>query len=159
MKRSDYSPDWQDIIRPAILKRDAYKCQHCGINHKQLVYKNSTGYVIVDSEFTRIWCMASNIKTFKIYLTVAHLDQNKMNNDPINLLSLCPKCHSKYDSSSRVLKRIMYKKKVSESNPTNLDFKGDFINKSAGALKIILRENYSIRLTIDDCRDILTRLF
>lgn len=99
MNYKEYSPDWKDIIRPQILQRDGYKCQSCGINHKIRVYKNSRKDYVECDDFIEEWAKKNGKKVFTLYLAVAHLDHDKSNNDPSNLLTLCPKCHSKYDAA------------------------------------------------------------
>lgn len=67
MKRgtNEYTSDWPEIARQA--KEDArWKCRHCGHNHDP-----ESGYC----------------------LTVHHLDIDKSNNDPANLLVSCQRCH------------------------------------------------------------------
>jgi hypothetical protein len=62
-----YTQDWTDDLRDAIRKRDGYKCQICGIRQSEL----STS------------------------LDVHHIDYNKENCNPNNLVSLCKSCHIK----------------------------------------------------------------
>lgn len=60
----DYASDWKAIARQ-IRDRDAWTCQDCG-------------------EQRRHWGHA---------LHVHHIDEDKLNNDPRNLVSLCAGCH------------------------------------------------------------------
>jgi hypothetical protein len=118
MDYSKYSPDWKDIIRPAILRRDNYKCQVCSVQHKIKVYKTTSGKYVQCDEFIEKWAVAQNKKVFTLHLQVAHLDHNKQNNDPSNLLTLCPIHHAKYDSEHKKFSRITYKAKI-ESKKNN----------------------------------------
>jgi 5-methylcytosine-specific restriction endonuclease McrA len=109
MNYNNYHPDWKDIIRPQILKRDAYKCQKCQIGHKIKVYKNSLNNYVECDEFIEQWALSNNRKVFTLYLQISHIDHNTQNNSPDNLITLCPKCHSKNDSEYKKISRIMYK--------------------------------------------------
>ena len=62
-----YSPDFNDELKEKIRKRDNYTCQECGYTEKQLGYK----------------------------LNIHHIDYDKKNSFPINLISLCKNCHQK----------------------------------------------------------------
>lgn len=116
MDYSKYSPDWKDIIRPSILKRDNYKCKVCGIVHKTRVYKNKAGKYVECDEFIEVWAKSNGFKVFTLYLQVAHLDHNKSNNDPSNLITLCPVHHAKNDAQHKAFSRKVYKKKI-DVNP------------------------------------------
>jgi hypothetical protein len=113
MDYKKYSPDWKDVIRPSILARDKYVCKVCGIRHKSMVYKLSkAGYQTCD-DFLAEWARAQGKKVFQMILVVAHLDQDKSNNDPLNLLTLCPFHHARYDAKNKtLLRKIKFAPKV-----------------------------------------------
>ena len=69
-----YSGDWTDTLREAIRQRDNYICQECGTHQDELTGR------------------------FK-KLDVHHIDYNKENCNPDNLISLCKKCHMKTNGS------------------------------------------------------------
>jgi hypothetical protein len=65
-----YPQDWCDDLREAIRKRDGYICQECGLHQDEL-------------------------GGFHKQLDVHHIDYDKDNLNPINLISLCKSCHAK----------------------------------------------------------------
>ncbi len=109
MNKKEYHPNWTDVIRPSILKRDGYKCRSCGMRHKLRVYKDSRGKYVECDEFIETWAKKNGKKVFTLYLQVAHLDNDKTNNAPENLLSLCPRCHSIRDREHKALLRKIYR--------------------------------------------------
>lgn len=60
-----YGKEFNKALKENIRKRDNYSCQECGYIQKQLGYK----------------------------LSIHHIDYNKQNNNPNNLISLCKNCH------------------------------------------------------------------
>jgi len=65
-----YSYDWTDILRESIRERDNYVCQICGIHQDEL-------------------------NGWHKKLDIHHIDYNKDNLNPDNLITLCHRCHSK----------------------------------------------------------------
>jgi len=65
-----YSTDWTDDLRESIRKRDGYVCRMCGIHQDEL-------------------------KGWSKKLDVHHIDYDKDNLNPNNLISLCHNCHMK----------------------------------------------------------------
>lgn len=114
MDYSLYHPDWKDIIRPAILKRDQYKCKVCKVKHKSRVYKTTNGGYIECDEFMEQWAVTSGRKVFTLYLQIAHLNHDKTNNDPANLQALCPIHHAKHDKEHKKFQRLIYREKISK---------------------------------------------
>lgn len=62
-----YPTKWKEQLKEAIRERDGHECQLCGKNQCDMEYK----------------------------LDVHHIDYDKENLDPYNLLSLCRSCHTK----------------------------------------------------------------
>jgi len=62
-----YTQDWRDDLKDSIRKRDNYVCQICGMHQSELNYK----------------------------LHCHHIDYNKKNCNPRNLIVLCRSCHMK----------------------------------------------------------------
>ena len=70
-KCGDYHPAWNEI-RKVIYKRDGWTCQVCGVH-----------------------CKGSVSKKTRSIITCHHIDYDKKNNDPLNLITLCRSCHMK----------------------------------------------------------------
>ena len=62
-----YTLDWTETLRKSIRERDNYICQECGVHQDELKYK----------------------------LHCHHIDYDKKNCNPDNLVSLCRSCHVK----------------------------------------------------------------
>lgn len=108
MKNREHYPDnWEDTIRPAILKRDAYKCQICGANHRAIGYYSTLGTFLPCDEFMQDWAKRTGQKTFTMHLQVAHRNHDKKDCRPENLQAMCPRCHLNYDRSFNSLLRKM----------------------------------------------------
>lgn len=67
-----YSDEFNKELKQNIRKRDDYRCQECFRHQSELYDKNGKKYS----------------------LCVHHIDYNKKNNNPDNLISLCFACHS-----------------------------------------------------------------
>ena len=63
----EYGKDWTDDLKDSIRKRDIYICQLCGIHQEELDRS----------------------------LDVHHIDYDKYNLNPENLIALCRNCHTK----------------------------------------------------------------
>ena len=61
-----YSEGWTESLRTLIRERDNYTCQDCGITQDELGYK----------------------------LDIHHINGNKKDSNPRNLITLCRSCHS-----------------------------------------------------------------
>ena len=75
-----YPYDWTDELKESIRGRDNYTCQECGIHQDE-------------SE-----------KNFDVH----HIDYNKDNLDPKNLITLCKKCHMKTNFNRESWKNYFY---------------------------------------------------
>jgi 5-methylcytosine-specific restriction endonuclease McrA len=110
-----YPENWVDTIRPAILKRDNYKCTKCGIKHRSYVLIDSAGNKTLISKEEHDEYKPFGAKTYRIYLQVCHLDNNKSNCDYNNLVSMCPPCHVERDRPHRQLMRLANQEKKKPS--------------------------------------------
>lgn len=122
MNYKEYHPDWRDIIRPDILRRDKYVCTQCGIRHKTyIMYISVGGWQYIErseyDEYKRV-----GIRVAKVILQVAHLDNNKLNNGYNNLLSLCLSCHHKRDTEhKRIMRKAKKRERDDEVSPNQLN--------------------------------------
>ena len=108
-----YPYNWDDI-RADILCRADNCCEFCGVENYSVGYRK-------DGEFKNILPLFNlspfvikrineglaldiGARIIKIILTIAHLDQNPMNNDYTNLRALCQRCHLNYDRDMRLKK-------------------------------------------------------
>lgn len=69
-----YPIEWNEKLRDAIRCRDGYMCQECGVHQDELYGR------------------------FK-KLSVHHIDYNKDNLNPDNLITLCHSCHAKTNNN------------------------------------------------------------
>lgn len=107
--RKKYSEEWTDTIRPSILSRDLYKCTRCRIPHRSYVLVDEKGNYTVISKDEHEEYKQYQAKTYRIYLQVAHLDNDPSNNHPDNLSCMCPKCHLKFDKDWALIMRVANK--------------------------------------------------
>jgi 5-methylcytosine-specific restriction endonuclease McrA len=111
----DYSEDWRDIIRPDILKRDGYKCKHCGVSNRKLFVKEGSKRVFIEDTFMHSYYLTKGIKISKIVLSIAHLDGDVVNNNYLNLAALCQSCHLVHDKHQHVVSRLIKAAKKNET--------------------------------------------
>lgn len=74
-----YPAHWEALAL-ACKEAAGWRCQHCGVAHRQHVVNVETG----------------EVRT--VYLHAAHLDHDPWNPAP-RLMALCPSCHGRYDWS------------------------------------------------------------
>ena len=67
-----YPAEFNNQLKELIRKRDNYRCQQCFRHQDELYSKNGRKYK----------------------LSVHHIDYDKKNNDPTNLIALCSNCHA-----------------------------------------------------------------
>jgi len=66
ISRDPYGWEWSPELREAVRQRDGHRCQLCGK------------------------AQSENDRAFDVH----HIDYDKKNSDPMNLITLCPLCHS-----------------------------------------------------------------
>lgn len=75
--RSEYNHEFTELLKEEIRKRDDYQCQMCNTQEYE-IYRN---------------------------LDVHHIDYDKTNNHPHNLISLCNSCHPRTNYNRDIWKR------------------------------------------------------
>ncbi|MCD8025072.1 MAG: hypothetical protein LUE64_06010 [Candidatus Gastranaerophilales bacterium] len=99
-----YPKNWKEI-RQNILKRAGNKCEFCGVENYAIGVRDNDGIfhkINPETSDEYYYVEVENLKKIKIILTIAHLDHNPQNCDPLNLRALCQKCHNNYDKEHRI---------------------------------------------------------
>jgi ribosomal protein L37AE/L43A len=109
---SKYPKNWKTEIRPAIIKRANNCCEFCKVPNYKLIlrgtwndtecYQDDDGTIydantseVIGSDY--VGEVHPTNKLIKVVLTIAHLDHDIKNNDPLNLKALCQRCHIRHD--------------------------------------------------------------
>lgn len=105
---ANYADNWKTEIRPAILKRAHHHCERCGVRNHAFIRRaveNGAIYRYWSAGFERFvsgpgaWLDGFTwAEPIRVVLTIAHLDQDRTNNDPANLAALCQRCHLRHDA-------------------------------------------------------------
>ncbi len=97
MDIKDYHHSWRQISL-AVRKKAGWRCELCDVANSALSWRTGK----------------------RIVLTVHHIDADKGNNDPLNLLALCQRCHLKLDLARHIANRKLKRRSNNEEM-----FKGD----------------------------------
>lgn len=107
-----YPEDWNDTIRPAVLKRDNYKCQICGVGHRAEGYFDRDKNFIICDEWQKQKAISEGFKVQKLHLQIAHKNHIKADCDLSNLEALCARCHLNYDREfNNILRKLAGRQK------------------------------------------------
>jgi hypothetical protein len=110
----DYPDNWKKEIRPRILERAKNKCELCfAPNSEEVLRDKKTGewqFDIGNPMLDYSW-----YRTVKIVLTIHHIDGDRTNNNDLNLIALCQRCHLKLDMGKHVKNRKRNKEKLCKS--------------------------------------------
>lgn len=113
--RHRYSAGWFDTIRPAVLRRDNYKCTVCNATQRSQGYYDAHEQFIICDPLMIRWAAKQKIKIRTIYLQVAHLDQDPSNDSLANLKTFCPRHHLNYDRAFNAARRLAKRSPVNGS--------------------------------------------
>lgn len=78
----DYPENWKEI-RANIIERAGNRCELCDAENHKPHWKTGS----------------------KVVLTIHHIDGNKNNNNPLNLIALCQRCHLRLDLYKHIKNR------------------------------------------------------
>jgi len=87
MNIKEYADNWKWLSKQ-IRERAGWKCELCDAENGEPHWKTGS----------------------KVVLTVHHIDSDKKNNNPLNLLALCQRCHLRLDLEKHIKKRKKSKK-------------------------------------------------
>lgn len=118
ISRTNYTKDWRQV---SFRKREdaGWKCEACGVPDGCAVLRNPANpdeYVRYDAATRTHYLGFSDQEVpeyavpdwgqyVTIVLTVAHVDQDSMNNAPSNLRCWCQRCHLNYDRPFNIAKK------------------------------------------------------
>jgi len=85
----DYPKNWKEI-RKVIMSRANGKCELCDAENYKPHWKTKS----------------------KVVLTIHHIDRDKSNNHPLNLIALCQRCHLRLDLYWRIKKNKVDKNQL-----------------------------------------------
>ncbi len=95
MNLSNYHPQWKSISRQIRDQADN-RCEFCGAPNGEIIVREKDGWFRVSG--TGESELLDGERPVRIVLTVAHLDHDRSNNDPMNLRALCQRCHLRWDA-------------------------------------------------------------
>jgi 5-methylcytosine-specific restriction endonuclease McrA len=108
-ERHRYPKNWREISA-AVRRRNNGCCEWCdapnGALIERLLDQCPDGKIWFEHTHTGA-CLGEPCPTgtVRIVLTVAHLDHTPEHCDPANLVSLCQRCHNRYDAKHRAAGR------------------------------------------------------
>lgn len=111
-----YPKNWKSEIRPRILERANNKCEQCGLDNYQIVYRGKKDgklnwYKSYEDALSECGILAFK-EPVKVVLTIAHLDHDETNENVKDerLMAMCQLCHLRYDAKEKY-RRVIEKSK------------------------------------------------
>ena len=103
MNYKDYSPEWKKLSKSIIKGRANDQCELCFVYNGEKGYRLKSGeFIEVGQKCTKATHNGRFVKIIKIVLTVHHIDFDNKNDDPLNLLALCQRCHLRLDIAKKI---------------------------------------------------------
>ena len=106
VNKKGYSQDWVDIVRPNVLRRDKYRCTHCGLSNRVRYTIEGNKRVVLDDAWLVNRYTALGFKVLKVQLQIAHQCNTKACCNESHLITLCSSCHLRYDKHIHVITRL-----------------------------------------------------
>ena len=100
----EYHPEWKRISR-GVIKAAGNRCALCYAPNGVRIVRNTPGGRYPWRLYEPGEPIKTPEKTTLVVLTVHHIDGNAQNNDKLNLLALCQRCHLKLDMQRHVSNR------------------------------------------------------
>lgn len=107
--KREYPANWYDEIRPAILKRDNYRCTKCKVKNRQWVAKKNNAEPVWIDKDEIIDYTQEGYKCYQIFLHVCHINNDKKDCTTDNLITLCVTHHALLDGNYKALIKKGYK--------------------------------------------------
>lgn len=105
----NYHPDWKDIIRPRILKRDNYKCRVCGVGNRMRIVRNSDEEWLEVDDIIEKESVRTGQPMIRVVLNISHLNHIVTDNRDENLRSMCQLHHIRHDAKHKKAMAIIGK--------------------------------------------------
>ena len=101
-----YHPSWKQISKDKIAAAGD-RCELCYAPNHEWIYrdKNSGHPWGLAEDLTENGDSLASTKIVRVVLTVHHIDCDKDNNSPLNLIALCQRCHLRLDAERHVKNR------------------------------------------------------
>lgn len=102
----DYNKNWKKISKGIIEDRAENQCELCFVYNRDKGYRLKNGqFIEVGEKCTKATHNGRFVKIIKIVLTVHHIDFDNKNDNPLNLLALCQRCHLRLDIAKKIKNR------------------------------------------------------
>jgi len=120
-----------------------------------MAYRGTKGRFIQVDDFAQEWAEQQGHNVIEVKLHIAHLNHLKDDIRPVNLLTLCPHCHSKHDAQHKKIVGIMYKASIKDSTTYVLSKSRTRYNNFGPDIKQIIKEDYNLLISSETAQAII----